>query len=197
VAFDEFAMDSVLSASNFEAAFRRAGFPDARTEEVERYHHNFVHQRQGVAGTHLRHEEFARILLAHDEKRLNHTHTHTHTHTQTNTNTNTNTHTHTHTHTHSFNHTNTHTHKHTHTHTHTHTQTHSAVVPSAIHKPHALAHTQTHLHMHTGASCSMSASPGRNGCAAQFGAFRTCLREAPLPRGSACGPPTAPRAAWG
>jgi hypothetical protein len=100
VAFDEFATDGVLSASNFEAAFRRAGFADARTEEVERYHHNFVHQRQGVAGTHLQHDEFARILLAHDEKRLNTTHTHTHTHTHTLTHTRTHTHTHKHTHTH-------------------------------------------------------------------------------------------------
>ena len=172
MAFDEFATDGVLSASNFEAAFRRAGFADARTEEVERYHHNFVHQRQGVAGTHLQHDEFARILLAHDEKRLNTTHTHTHTHT----------------------HTLTHTHTHTHTQTHTHTHTVPWSLSASINHTHL--HTHTHLHMHAGASCSISASPGRTGCAAQFGAFRTCLRGAPLPRGSACGPPTALRAAW-
>ena len=72
VAFDEYATQGVLAAVNFEAAFRRAGFPDARTEEVERYHHNFVHQRaemQGVTGTHLRRDEFVRILQSHDQKR--------------------------------------------------------------------------------------------------------------------------------
>lgn len=68
-AFDEYARGGALKEGNFDAAFRRAGFPDAKVEEVERYHQNFMQQRQGVAGTVLRQDEFLRILSAHDQKR--------------------------------------------------------------------------------------------------------------------------------
>ena len=68
-AFAEHAGGELLAAGSFDAAFRRAGFPDARTDEVERYHQNFVLQRQGVAGSCLRLDEFVRILAAHDQKR--------------------------------------------------------------------------------------------------------------------------------
>ena len=52
----------------FDEAFRRAGFKDARSEEVERYLQNFVQERPGVAGSQLREQEFLRILAAHDSK---------------------------------------------------------------------------------------------------------------------------------
>jgi len=68
-AFAEHAGGELLSAGSFDAAFRRAGFPDAHTEQVERYYQNFVLQRQGVAGSCLRLDEFVRILAAHDQKR--------------------------------------------------------------------------------------------------------------------------------
>ena len=50
-AFEEFQSSGVLLAANFDAAFRRAGFPDARAEEVERYRNNFLQQRRGVCGS--------------------------------------------------------------------------------------------------------------------------------------------------
>jgi hypothetical protein len=68
-AFGEFASKGVLSAANFDSAFRRAGYSDVRAEETERYHQNFVQQRQGVSGTHLREDEFLRVVRAHDDKR--------------------------------------------------------------------------------------------------------------------------------
>ena len=68
-AFASHAKDGVLPATSFDAAFRQAGYPDARQEEVDRYHVNFVQERKGIPGTHLREEEFVRILLGHDQKR--------------------------------------------------------------------------------------------------------------------------------
>jgi len=68
-AFGEYATEGKLSPANFDSAFRRAGFADIRSEEVERYLSNFLQQRQGVSGTNLRLDEFTRILMAHEDKR--------------------------------------------------------------------------------------------------------------------------------
>jgi hypothetical protein len=68
-AFEEFQTSGVLLAANFDAAFRRAGFPDARAEEVERYHNNFLQQRRGVSGSHLKLDEFLRITADHHQKK--------------------------------------------------------------------------------------------------------------------------------
>ena len=67
-AFAEFAQHGLLPGASFDEAFRRAGFKDARSEEVERYLQNFVQERPGVAGSQLREQEFLRILAAHDSK---------------------------------------------------------------------------------------------------------------------------------
>jgi hypothetical protein len=68
-AFEEYQSGGVLHAANFDGAFRRAGFPDVRADEVERYHQNFVQQRRGVPGTHLKLDEFLRIQKDHLQKK--------------------------------------------------------------------------------------------------------------------------------